>query len=577
VTRFLCVLSVLCGYASLGFSLDRHAFTFTRYDLNARIEPEQQRLGVRGKITLRNDSDSAQKNLSLQISSTLNWSSIQFEGKSVEFVSQTYTSDIDHTGVLTEAIVVLPRLVSPKQSIELEIGYEGTVPQGATRLTRIGVPADIAKHSDWDQIGSAFTAVRGIGYVAWYPIATDAVSLSEGNSVFEEAGKWKQREAQSEMKIKFTHSGASGIRSNLFCDGRGRFLFYEEMGRAYSVQSECSFDSLDGIVPLFVIGHYEALDRPNANISYLPSHKSGADDYALAVEQVAPLLSKWFGDHREKPESKAEVIELPDPDDAPFESGNMLLMPLTADETMLLLTAARQLTHLYFPSPRAWISEGLAGYAQSSYFQEEKGRDAALAYLQSHRDALLQTEKESTSHEANRESEHSLISATDDFYVQAKAMNAWWMLKDMVGDTALSAALHNYKASDDQDAHYMQKLIEAHAHRDLQWFFDDWVYRDRGLPDLHIASVYSRQLENGGQMVTVTMENLGDAGAEVPVTVHMTTGEATERLIVPGKSKASVRIVAPAAPQEVSVNDGSVPESGTSNHVYKIEAGQLRH
>jgi hypothetical protein len=57
----------------------------------------------------------------------------------------------------------------------------------------------------------------------------------------------------------------------------------------------------------------------------------------------------------------------------------------------------------------------------------------------------------------------------------------------------------------------------------------------------------------------------------------MTTGEATERLIVPGKSKASVRIVAPAAPQEVHVNDGNVPESGTSNHVYKIEAEQLRH
>jgi hypothetical protein len=571
------VLSVLCGSALSSFALDRHAFTFTRYDLNARIEPEQQRLGVRGKITLRNDSDSAQKNLSLQISSTLHWSSIQFEGKSVEFVSQIYTSDIDHSGALTEAIVVLPRPVLPKQSIDLEIGYEGTIPQDATRQTRIGVPADIAKHSDWDQIGSAFTAVRGIGYVAWYPIATEAVSLSDGNSVFEEVGKWKQRGAQSEMKIKFTHSGASGIRSNLFCDGRGRLLLDEEMGRAYSVQTECSFESLDGIVPLFVIGHYEALDRPNVNISNLPEHKSGADDYVLAVEQVVPLVSKWFGDHREKPEQKATVIELPDPNAAPFESGNMLLMPLTVDETTLLLSALRQLAHLYFPSPRAWISEGLAGFAQASYFQEEKGRDAALAYLQSHRDALLQAEKENSSREASRESDYSLINATDDFYVQAKAMNVWWMLKDMIGDAALSAALHNYNAKEDNDPHYMQKLIEAQAHRDLQWFFDDWVYRDRGLPQFRIVSAYPREIEKGSFMTTVTVENLGEAGAEVPVTVHMATGEATERLIIPGKARASVRIVAPAAPQEVSVNDGSVPESSTSNHVYKIDAEQLTH
>src|SRR5215467_9017700 len=96
--RFLCVLCVLCGLRVSSFALDRHAFTFTHYDLNARIEPEQQRLAVRGKIALRNDSDTVQKNAVLQISSTLSWLSIQHEGKPVEFVSQQYTSDIDHTG-----------------------------------------------------------------------------------------------------------------------------------------------------------------------------------------------------------------------------------------------------------------------------------------------------------------------------------------------------------------------------------------------------------------------------------------------------------------------------------------------
>src|SRR5207248_114928 len=116
---------------------------------------------------LRNDSDVPQKNLSLQISSTLNWSSIQFEGKPAEFASQIYNSDIDHTGALTEAIVTLPHAMAPRQTIELEIGYEGVIPQNTTRLTRIGVPGEVAKHSDWDQISSAFTALRGIGYVAW--------------------------------------------------------------------------------------------------------------------------------------------------------------------------------------------------------------------------------------------------------------------------------------------------------------------------------------------------------------------------------------------------------------------------
>ena len=126
-----------------------------------------------------------QKIVALQISSSLNWRSIRVDGKAVQFVSQPYISDIDHTGALSEAIVTLPAEIRPKDSVELEIGYEGVIPLDATRLTRVGVPEEIAKHSSWDQIGPSFTAVRGAGYVAWYPITTESADFSEGNSLFE--------------------------------------------------------------------------------------------------------------------------------------------------------------------------------------------------------------------------------------------------------------------------------------------------------------------------------------------------------------------------------------------------------
>ena len=112
--RSLCFLCVLCAPAVNAFSLDREAFTFTNYDLNVRIEPEQQRLGVRGKITLRNDSATPQKIAVLQISSSLDWRSIDAGDKAVQFVTQPYTSDIDHTGALSEAIVTLPQAVPPE-------------------------------------------------------------------------------------------------------------------------------------------------------------------------------------------------------------------------------------------------------------------------------------------------------------------------------------------------------------------------------------------------------------------------------------------------------------------------------
>src|SRR5882672_1629836 len=69
----LCALCALGGSLIPAQALDRSAFTITNYDLNLRIELAQQRLAVRGKITLRNDSPAPQKNLSLQISSSLDW------------------------------------------------------------------------------------------------------------------------------------------------------------------------------------------------------------------------------------------------------------------------------------------------------------------------------------------------------------------------------------------------------------------------------------------------------------------------------------------------------------------------
>src|SRR6185312_4483504 len=201
--KFLCVLCVLCSLAVPGVALNREAFTFTHYDLTVSLDPAQQRLGVRGTITLRNDSEIPQQSLSLQISSSLTWRSIQLDDAPLQFVSQAYTSDIDHTGSLSEAIVTLPKAVPPKGVLKLTIGYEGTIRVAATRLTRIGVPEKDAKNTDWDQISDDFTVVRGIGYVTWYPIAANAANLSELNSVFTMIELWKNRHSDSSMSVTF--------------------------------------------------------------------------------------------------------------------------------------------------------------------------------------------------------------------------------------------------------------------------------------------------------------------------------------------------------------------------------------
>src|SRR6266852_29458 len=251
--KLFCVLCVLCSVASAAWALEREAFTIAKYDLEIRVEPEQQRLGARGKITLRNDSGRPQKIVALQISSSLNWRSIRVDGKPVQFVSQPYTSDIDHTGALSEAIVTLPVEIKPKDSVELEIGYEGVIPLDTTRLTRVGVPEGSAKHTSWDQIGPSFTAVRGAGYVAWYPITTESADFSEGNSMFQVADRWRAREAQSEFRARVLISRESGEPPpSLICTPDGNRL-YEQMDWAQLVSAECSWTQLGTITPTFVM------------------------------------------------------------------------------------------------------------------------------------------------------------------------------------------------------------------------------------------------------------------------------------------------------------------------------------
>jgi hypothetical protein len=76
------------------------------------------------------------------------------------------------------------------------------------------------------------------------------------------------------------------------------------------------------------------------------------------------------------------------------------------------------------------------------------------------------------------------------------------------------------------------------------------------------------------QFITITLENLGNAGAEVPFTVIFEGGEITKRIEVRAKSTATTRVELPGTASEIVVNDGSVPESDLTNNRFPIVAPQ---
>jgi hypothetical protein len=574
--KSLSFLCVLCASVVNGFSLDREAFSITNYDLSLQIEPEQHRLGVRGKISLRNDSQTPQKVAVLQISSSLDWRSVKVADKALQFVSQPYTSDIDHTGGLSEAIVTLPQAVAPGGTIELEIGYEGVILLDATRLTRIGTPEEAAISTDWDQIDMKFTAVRGAGYVAWYPIATDVANLSEGNSLFEILKRWKERETGSKMHLEIALTLDNNevphiLFNGVSCSGA---TLYESMGVARQTQigaADCLYQGSRSDAPTFVIADYQVLERPPVEVRYLHGHDVAAVNFADSADKVLPFITDWFGPTREK----AKTADLLDPKAASFESGSLLLTSLSSnDSTQFGLAAAHQLTHAAFLSFRPWIEEGLAHFAQALYLERERGRPAALDYMGLHRFALGEVEVQTTVPLSEDELNRALVNTTTEEMYRSKAMYVWWMLRDMVGEPALKKAFAAYRPEQDKEPSYMPKLIAAETQRDLAWFFDEWVYRDRGLPEFKVESAFSSKTSTGSFMLTITLNNLGTAGAEVPVVVKYNGGEIIRRLVVQAKNKAVTRVEVPDAPQEIVVNDGSVPERDMTNNTFKIQSNE---
>ena len=166
---------------------------------------------------------------------------------------------------------------------------------------------------------------------------------------------------------------------------------------------------------------------------------------------------------------------------------------------------AHMLGHAYFQSSRIWLDEGVAQFMTLLWIEQRAGFATAMAQMDSRRAALAIAETPDRGVDPGQ----SLIEAWSDIYYRDKAADVIWMLRNIVGDEPLAKALQAYNPADDHEPSYLQSLLQKVSSKDLEWFFDDWVYRDRGLPDLHIVSAYSRPIlnKNGtGKIYLVSVE-----------------------------------------------------------------------
>jgi len=207
--------------------------------------------------------------------------------------------------------------------------------------------------------------------------------------------------------------------------------------------------------------------------------------------------------------------------------------------------------------------------------ERQSGRDKALETLEASRPALALAEPTSPGQSAGQ----PLAEAVSPVFYRTKATYVLWMLRDLAGDAALSAALRAYNPALDVSKGYgrdttpgeFERLVEqASTAHDLSWFFADWVDADKGLPDLTVDSVFPESAQAGNTLVGVNLSNTGYAAAQVPVTVRTANTTVTQRVLVPGRGKIVQRILILGQPTEVEINDGTVPETQASVHVTKV-------
>ena len=554
---------------------DRQAIVVTGLDLDLHLNTASQQLAVRGILSIRNTGKSPLSKIPLQLSSSLNWERIRNAGHDVPLAEATVNSDADHTGQLHEAVISLGAPLEPQATAQFEVFYSGTIAPTARRLVSIGTPDDSAAHADWDEISSDFTGVRGFGNVVWYPVVSTPVMIGDGAHLYDEIGRQKLLASGSSFRLRLTvefpHAKAPTIA---VVNGHPLVLKVSD--------SPASGSDLPGIATadtgptrlgfespsLFV-----TTESPHAG-AHMTAYAVAADESAVktwltAATNVSPMIERWLG---EKPPGQLTILDLPDPEDTAWESGPLLVIPVRdGPPDQIASVLSHSLTHAWMSPAPFWLDEGTANFMGTLWDDHEHHRDQALATLEAGRPALALEEPPSPGEGAGQPLGH----ATSPVYYRTKAAYILWMLRDVVGDDALGAALRASNAAAagkaDPVQAFQSALKSAAPRENLSWLFADWIDADHGLPDLTIDKVFPNAVQSGNWLVSVTISNSGYAAAQVPVTVRSATNTTTNQVLVPARGTVTPRLLVLGEPTEVQVNDGTVPETEASVHVTHLD------
>lgn len=185
---------------------------------------------------------------------------------------------------------------------------------------------------------------------------------------------------------------------------------------------------------------------------------------------------------------------------------------------------AHELAHQWFGQAvgwknyhEQWLSEGFSQYLAALYARERRGEQAFRDVLRQFRRWSLDDSDQGPVYLGYRLGHIKGESRVFRALVYNKGAGVLHMLRRLIGDDAFFSGLRQFyagnrfkKAGTDD----LRKAMEATSKRDLNRFFERWIY-DNGIPRLRFSSVVE------GNELIVKLEQAGEI-YDVPVTVGVT-------------------------------------------------------
>jgi len=197
---------------------------------------------------------------------------------------------------------------------------------------------------------------------------------------------------------------------------------------------------------------------------------------------------------------------------------------------------AHELAHQWFGQAvgwknyhEQWLSEGFSQYLAALFAKERRGEEAFRDVLRQFRRWAIEDSDQGPVYLGYRLGHIKGESKVFRALVYNKGASVLHMLRRLIGDEAFFSGLRRFyadnrfkKAGTDD----LRKAMEAASKRDLNRFFERWIY-DNAIPRLRFSSAVD------GQELIVRFEQSGDV-FDVPVTVGVTYVDGkTAEFVVP--------------------------------------------